>query len=389
MRKLIFALLLLLVAVWIGFLVHNDAGYVLVAYADHTVETSLWVATLIILAVFIVLHLLIRAISHTRRIGGKYRGWRGKRKTQSARDMTNKGLCDLAEGNFKAAEASLSKASKHNPTPLINHLASAQAAHAIEAYDQRDEHLRRAHHSTKGAEVAVGLTQAKLQIDSKQWEQALATLNHLNDLSPNHKHILKLLADVHMELQDWANLKTLLPLLKKNKAFTTLALDNIDKQIHLGLLNDTAKNKDAATLIDTWEAQPKAWRQDPQMILLYTTLLINKQRHTQAAELIEKTLKKHWNPELVLNYGLAITQDINHQLATAEAWFNKHPGEPELLLTLGRLAIAGNFPGKAENYLQDCIKISPTPAAFQALATVFERLRKTDEALAAYKKALS
>lgn len=388
MRKLIVAFLLVLLAIWIGFLIHQDSGDVRIIYAGHLIETSLWVFLVALIIVFCLVYLLIRFTKHTSSLGGKYQNWDKKRKSQKALDLSNKGLCDLAEGNWQEARTSLMKAAKHHPKPLINHLAAARAAHAACNYHARDEHLRHAHHSTKGAEVAVELTQATLQIDSKQWEQALATLNHLNRITPNHKHILKLLTKVYLELKDWPQLQKLLPQLKKTRIFDDLSTESIDKQIHLGLLRIAADKQDIEQLNQTWEALPKKWRQDSQTIKLYTDYLIAQHHSDEAATLIAKQLKKHWQADLVTNYGLAISSDINKQITTAEGWLEKHPREPELLLCLGRLCFAGKLLGRAEHTLNACISTSPSPEAYKMLGQVLEALSKPDEALVAYKQAL-
>ena len=153
MRKLLIALILILLAIWIGFLIHQDSGYVLVSYHGYTMETSLWFTIICLVVIFFILYMLLRLTKNTRLIGGKYQKWDKKRKSEKARDLTNKGLCDLAEGNWSEAQSNLKKAAKHHPNPLINHLNAARAAHAAQDYDARDEHLRNAHKTTKGSDI--------------------------------------------------------------------------------------------------------------------------------------------------------------------------------------------------------------------------------------------
>ena len=389
MRKLLIAFIVILLAIWIGFLIHKDSGYVMIAYSGYTLETSLWFSIICLVVLFCLIYMLLRFTKNTRRLGGKYQKWDKQRKSDKARDLTNKGLCELAEGNWQEAQNNLTKAAKHHPNPLINHLAAARAAHSAKNYDARDEHLRRAHKTTQGSEVAVSLTQATLQMEGKQWEQALATLDHLNQVAPNHKHILKLLAKVHMELKDWIQLQKLFPSLKRAKIFDELKLESIDKQIHMGLLSQAAKSDDHEQLHAFWDDLPKKWRTDGHMLKLYTDYLIEANDTNLAAELLGKSLKKNWNAELVNNFGLAPADDINKQITTAEHWLEKHPGEPELLLCLGRLCLKGKFYPRAEHVLESCIAASPIPAAYMTLGQVLEAQDKPEEALAAYKNALS
>ena len=388
MKKLLTSLLLILIAVWVGFLIHQDSGYVMIAYNGYTAEASLWVTILCLVLTFGLLYFLIRFVKHTSGLSGRYQKWGKRRKSERARNLTNQGLCDLAEGNWNEAQKNLTKAAKHHPNPLINYLASARAAHSAQDYNARDEHLRKAHLSTQGSEVAVGLTQATLQIESKQWEQALATLNHLNQIAPNHRFILKLLCNVHLELADWSVIQKLLPQLRKCNIFDESEFEQIDKQVHLGLLNDASKSHNLNKLYTEWENFPKKWRQDPRALALYTGYLIAAHDYQQAADLISKFLKKQWDVALVNNYGLAPTENINAQITTAESWLEKHPGEPELLLCLGRLSLKANLLGQAEHMLTACVAAAALPEAYTTLGQVLEALGKPEKALEMYKKAL-
>lgn len=64
------------------------------------------------------------------------------------------------------------------------------------------------------AKIAVELTQAELQLANHQWEQALATLKHLQDIAPRHPYVLKLIMQLYQEVKDWPQLITILPDLK-------------------------------------------------------------------------------------------------------------------------------------------------------------------------------
>ena len=65
------------------------------------------------------------------------------------------------------------------------------------------------------------LTQAELQLDRQQYEQALATLRRLEENSKDHSYALALLGRLYFRLQDWDNLAEILPRLKKHKRVHT------------------------------------------------------------------------------------------------------------------------------------------------------------------------
>ncbi len=386
MRKLLTTLFCILLVISLGFLIHKDSGYVMVSYNGYTLESSLWISIAGLFVFFYVIYFFIRFAKNILSLGGKYRRYESKHRAEKSRLLTNKGLCDLAEGNWREAQIKLSKAAKHNPNPLINYLACARAAQAALDYNARDDYLRRAHLSTPNAEVAIGLSQATLQIDGKQWEQALATLNHLNQITPNHRYSIKLLSDVYLELNDWLQLQKLLPKLKRLSILDDTHIEALDKKIHLNLLRNATKANNADNLHEVWEALPKKWHHDSELVKLYTDYLIEQKNYELSTELIAKFLRKNWNADLVTNYGLSPTEHINAQISTAESWLEKHSGEPELLLCIGRLCYKGNFLGKAEYMLTNCIAVSSLPEAYFALGQVLEALGKREDALMAYKK---
>ena len=63
--------------------------------------------------------------------------------------------------------------------PLINYLGAAKAAQEQGAFERRDNLLQKAYRVAPEADLAIGLTQAELEIEQHQFEHAMATLNHL------------------------------------------------------------------------------------------------------------------------------------------------------------------------------------------------------------------
>ena len=388
MRYLIFGFILLLLAIGLGLEMAQDTGYVLFVYNHWSVETSLWVAVVSCLVLFIVLYIIFRVLGQTFRISKKIRRWKKMRRYRHAKQLTDIGLCELAEGNWHVAEHTLIKASKMTKRPLINYLAAARAAQAQQAYERRDNYLRKAHLTTKNANIAVGLTQAQLQIAAHQWEQALATLTHLNHTDPHHLYILQLLKSVYHQLNDWEHLQKMLPSLRKHHVFSQEELLALEQKIYLALLH-SANHKSTAELLEIWNTLPRRWQQDIILIRAYTQYLIQHHEETKAIPMIETVLKKEWDAILVHYYGQMHGDTPAKQLITAETWLKKYPKEPELLLCLGRLSRREKFWGKARDYIDACITLSPSRAAYEQLGHVLEALDDKTAALEAYRQGLN
>ena len=153
-------LLLVLIAVvlggLVGTLVVRDPGYVLVAYDQMAVETSLWFAVVLLIGVYFVVRLIVFVFTRFAAGRGNLGSWNRERKFKNARQQRVQGLLLMAEGDWSEARRLLVNSASRVTSPLINYLNAARAAHEMGDTDGRDELLRQAHESTPGARFAVG-----------------------------------------------------------------------------------------------------------------------------------------------------------------------------------------------------------------------------------------
>lgn len=389
MMRLLLYFLILLASVWLGLQIHQDPGYVLINYRHWSLETTLWFAILAIVVLFFLLYLLLRLLRGTTNISGRLRNWTDRRRYRKANQQTNRGLCELAEGEWKAAEKNLIGGARHSEIPLINYLAAAGAAQKQGHYEERDGYLRSAHSSDPQAEVAIGLTQAQLQIDAKQWELALATLRHLQQITPNHNYALKLLQRTYLELRDWQSLEALLPNLKKYKVFKPEMLNQIESRVYLQLMTTATASASPEAVTKMWQGIPSSLQHDSKIFSVYVDYLIKKGDGAAAETLLREELKKNWSPELVQRYGLAQGENATRQLTTAESWLKNHGNDPVLLLCLGRLCLRNQLWGKARDYLETSLQIEPHAPTYYELGQLLEQLNEGQAALDCYRKGLA
>ena len=92
------------------------------------------------------------------------------------------------------------------------------------------------------------------------------------------------------------------------------------------------------------------------------------------ANTIEELLNKHWHDHLIVSYILLESPGHAQRLLQAENWLKKRPGNPELLLALGRLCLRNELWGKAKEYMQASIKISPSTQAYAELSRLMRSL---------------
>ena len=386
MKKLLFLILFVIVAAWLGTLIAKDPGYAFFAYQHWTVEMPLWLAFTLIIVFLFILFIVSSILQGTGNLFTRTGGWFKRRKYKQSIKKTSQGLALLAEGKWAKAEAALTQAAKHNQQPLANYLAAAKAAQAQGANERRDEYLHMAAKTTPDAAIAVGLTQAELQLKHEQLEHALATLRHLHGAAPKHRHVLEMLANLYRDLEDWHELYSLLPQLKKHKVFTSEQIEVLELDIFKSKLSQCALSK--AALSELWHQIPKGLRKQSDILLPYVNALIKLNRYEEAEVQLKQALKSTWQPALIDAYGQLKSDKPDRQLQLAETWLKQHDQSATLLLALGRLAIANQLWGKAGSYLEQSLALEKTPAAYYAYGELLLILNDESKARTQFQQGL-
>ncbi|OED42811.1 hypothetical protein ACH42_11535 [Endozoicomonas sp. (ex Bugula neritina AB1)] len=360
----------------------GDHGYVLIAFEDMTFESSLWglllLVALAIGAIWLVAG-LIKVLFTTLGLMVPLSGMARKRR---ARKLSNRGLTEFTKGHWKKAERLLSQAANAGETPLINYLAAARAAHEAGNNEASATYLRQADSKAPGANMAIGITQAQLQLSSDQLEQALATLTSLHQKHPHHAYILKLLKEVHYRLGDWQSLSKLLPKLRKckvvtdeqyreleQKAFKTLFDQAYQRGLTLFPLDEKTK-----PVIQVWGNLSATQKRDPVTLYRYVNSLAMLGAEQKAEQLMRQNLANSYSEDLIRLYGKVKGSDIKQQLLFAENQLSSRTNDPELLLCLGRLALRNELWGKAREYLEASLELQKSVDTYNELGQLLASL---------------
>jgi HemY protein len=389
MRTLAWGLTVLLGAVAVTLLVNADNGYVLIGWGVWTIELSLALALLLLGAAYVALHYLLRLFGAAQAVPKTVQTWSRDRARRRARRSLTRGLLDLAEGDWRSAERSLTRHVAESETPLLNYLSAARAAQLQGADERRDLYLRLAHESMPSAQVAVALTQAELQLAHQQFEQALATLRHLQTLAPKHAYVLKLLHCLYEKLGDWQQLREMLPELRRRVALPESELDALELRVHRELLRAAANSGDPARLAAAWEDTPKTLRATSALAAHYAELLLARGAQGEAEALLREGLRRAFDERLAAMYGQVETADAGRQLSFAEELLGRQPRSAVLLLALGRLALRARLWGKARSYLEASLGVAPSAEAYCELGNLLEQLGEGGAARDCYRKGLA
>jgi HemY protein len=359
----------------------GDPGYVAINFRGYLVEMSvpvlLGLAVLLILAIWLIRR-LIQAPRLLGEAAGRYRSGRAGIKL-------TRGMIEVAEGNFARGEKLLARAASTSDAPLFNYLQAARAAHLQGKDERRDEWLKLAYEHTPEASNAVLLTQAELQLDREQYEQALATLRRIEENSKDHSYALALLGRLYYRLKDWQHLAEILPRLQKHNRVKPEMLDKWTIRVHTENFRNAA---DGETIAAEWKSVAKRLKDNTTILDAYYMALMRVGLHDKAEKDLVAALKSDWRAPLVRLYGLVEGPDPTKQLKRAEGWLAKHDEDVDLLLAAARLCLRNELWGKARSYLETVIALRPTPEAYQEYGRLLNQLGETDAAADAYREGL-
>ena len=389
MKLLLLSLLALLLAVAIGSLAGSDTGYVMMTISGWTVQTSATLFVIVLFVGFMLLYLIVRSAVRLWQAPNNVRIWRAHRRQRRAEKYLTQGLIHMTEGQWKKAEKEFYRAAPYSRAPYVNYLCAARAAQEMGAVERRDDYLKLAYQNNPDATVAVGITQAELQLDQKQTEQALATLKHLQHKQPQQTQVKQLLLDTYSDLNDWQSMLKLIPAVEKAGIYSREQIEARQLEAYAGLLKEAGAGKNKSQLDSVWLSIPRKLKQHFYLIEVYVVERLRFADTEDCEELLRAALKKNWDTILIRLYGLVQGRDQNKQLQVAESYLANHARDPVLLLSLGRICIRNKLWGKARDYLQESLEVQPNPEAYYEFARLHEHEGNREQAAECYEKGLT
>lgn len=378
MNRLLYILLIAALAV-MGFSMYkkNDLGSVSFSFSGIDITTNLVVFIAVLLCVIFAVSMLIKITQAIVNVSSYYAKKRRKQLEEEARLSLSHGLIEYAEGRFEQSEKVLLQHVKYSNNQLLVYLTAARAAQQLGAHERRDEYLQKAHKQTPNADLAISLTKAELQLAHNQNVEALATLTQLNLTEKNHPYVLVLLANTYQHLQNWDNLKSILPQLKKYSnlsedsflSFETSACNAQLSTLANNIKSNTA-DKDGLTMM--WNETAQHLKALPNICEHYAKQLVAINAYEEAENVLRLFLNETWHESTIILYSELNVSIDNKQLEMIEAWLKDHQHNAYLLLALGKRCISNSLWGKARNYLEASVSINPMPENYLILARLLE-----------------
>jgi HemY protein len=380
------AAIVALVLVAGGLLAHlmlADPGYVAIRAGRTLFETTLPVFVLLLAGVHVAAIALSRAFASRRRIAQL----RAERRRRRARDDSQRGLIELAAGQWKSAEELLSRAAPDADSAAANYLIAARAADLLDAVDRRDEWLARAQDEAPEARVAALITLAEMQMRRGQDEAALQTLEQLDASGELNSRGLELMARLCQKLGRNDRLRELGPRLLSAKELPERQVNELLAHVRLAEIRAAGEHCNQSALEKAWSDLPRAVRKLPPSIVTYARAAMACRDHPSAERVLRELIDATGDVAAIRLYGDLVLPDPLVPLERAEGWLRQRPEDADLLASCARLSLRAELIGKARSYLEASLARRPTAENALILAELLEDVGEHEAATAWLRRA--
>jgi HemY protein len=385
MKYLLWILLLFAAAVALVTASHNP-GYALLVYPPYRIELSLTLFITLTILSFAFGYGLVRLMIAALQLPAYVRKFRLERAQIKARELLDDALGAFFEGRYAAAEKSAARAMELGDTSALHPIIAARSAHELRDYEKRDAYLSAAEGKSMGDATMRLMATTKFMLDQRDPRAALSALQELRDSGvKGHLGALSLELKAQQQAGNWDEVLSVLDQLEKRAAIDVTVAAQLRQQAWLEKIRQLDS---LAGLADCLKKIPADFKRRSQIAAAAARALIQYGGNPLAQQLLSESLNAQWDSELVALYGDCQSGDVVVQIEQAEKWLNQHKDDAGLLLALGKLCLHQKLWGKAQNYLDASISVSPSQAAYTTLGQLAERLGKPDEAFKYYQRAI-
>ncbi len=363
----------------------EDGGYVVAVVPPWRVEVSLVMAIFVALGAFVIGYFVVRIASHALALPTHVRAFRARRHERGGRRALSAAMQALFEGRYGQVEKHASQAWESGIEPGLTSLIAARAAQRRRDEPRREEWMQRAAAAEPEWRRARMVIRAEQLLEERRFEEARQVLQELHTGGARHIATLQLLLRAEQGLGHWSEAVRLARALEKREALPAEAAESLVVRARTSELSRVSH--DPASLAGFWRELPERERTHPRIAAAAARAFMQLGDCRSAHRLIERALDESWESDLVLLYSECSDPDALSRIERAEAWLARHPDDQDLLLTLGRLCIQCELWGKAQSYLEASLSAQPSRAAHVALAGLFDRLERPEEAHRQYRAA--
>jgi len=393
-RRLFSWVLFVLIAAVCVFLLAQGDGYLLVAYGSKTIEMTLWVAALSVVALIILLWLIKLLLVGGVHIARRFHEMITFGSVERAQKRASNGMVDFFIGDWVEARKKLTRTMERVEFPLPHYLAAARASFEMGDVEDAERILERAK-KIEGALIPVDLMRSRFLIARGDLAAAHQIIKPLYLAHPRLPAVLDVYHHILEAQENWSALQDIFPDLRKARVLSQPELTRLEIKLALHRLQDVGQQVQQKLIAErlgyieqVWRSFNKAQQQSPDVINAYANVLIQNYQDQLAEPLVRRTLNERWYSPLVETYGRIEIKELRNQIRTAETWLKEYPDDPVLLLSMARLHKRLGQLDIARDYSIRSVRLSKNIDSAIELADIYEKIGDTKASLDAYRQGL-
>jgi HemY protein len=315
------------------------------------------------------------------------RRFREQRDHAKSQALLSDALNAFFEGRYAAAERAAVHAMELGETSSLHPILAASSAHELREFDKRDEYLAMAENKNMGDSTMRLMATTKFMLDQRDPQAALDALEKLRATGvKSHLGALSLELKAQQQAGHWGKVLDIVKEMEKRAAIDATVAAQLRQQAYMENLRAQQNAQDVAACLKTIPAE---FKRRGKIAATAARALIQHGDCALVQQLLADSLNAQWDSDLVALYGDCQSGDVVAQIEQAEKWLNQHRKDAGLLLALGKLCVHQKLWGKAQNYLDASVSVLPSHAAYTALATLSERLGKSEETYRYHQQAMA
>lgn len=379
-RRLLKAIVFLLIACGLVFFLWRGDGYLLIAYGTKTIEMTLWVAALALVLLYVALWFVRKFMLSSVEMVRRFREMFLFGSVERAQKRAATGMVDYLTGDWLAAHKKLVRTLDKVEYPLANYIAAARSSFEMgdeaEADNILDKALTLAH-----SELPVALTRARLHVQSGRYEKAIEILKPIDIKMPRQAAVLDLMHHIYIAQKNWRALEDMFPAMRKAKVLSNVEFEELEvllacekMQAHSAQSKSLLIAERLPALQTLWKSYSRSVQKRPAVITAYAQALVENYQDQEAEVIVRKALSNNWYEPLVSLYGRLQVKEIHSQIRTLEGWLKSNPQDPTLLLSMGRVMLRNQQWELAREYFHRSLNIQKSMEASMELSNLMEKL---------------
>ncbi len=234
--------------------ISQDPGYLLVAWGDWQVETSVWLALSALMVYLMLLWFILRALRTTLRVPRALRSWLGLRSARGAQRRADKGFSAFFEGHWDVAEKALKKGVSPYEQTLLHPLYAALAALRRGESARALTLLEQAEKDGSAPASLITLVRVECHLKAGATDEAGRSLKQLSASDRKTPRAKALRAEAAYLQRDWQPLTELLADVRRAGVVPEEQIQVWEREGWMGLLS---KADDAASAaVSIWKRAP-------------------------------------------------------------------------------------------------------------------------------------